>query len=294
MSSIAFVGLGVMGLPMATNLHRGGHDVVGVVRPGRRHDRATDAGLALTDDLASAVSSAEFVVTMLPDSPDVRTAIEAMGPHLNDGTVVIDMSTIDPVATRDVSETLPAGVHMLDAPVSGGEAAAIEGTLSIMVGGPESTLARAQPVLECMGKTIVHVGPLGSGQVVKAANQLIVAGNIQMVAEALVFLRAQGADLASALSVIAGGLAGSTVLERKRAAFLDGAFTPGFRLALHAKDLGIVQNTAATSGLALPLTAAVTQLVRALVARGDGHLDHSALLKLMEELNGQSRPDATS
>jgi 2-hydroxy-3-oxopropionate reductase len=176
---------------------------------------------------------------------------------------------------------------MLDAPVSGGEAGAVDGVLSIMAGGPAEEFAAALPLFQAMGRTIVHVGPIGAGQVVKAANQLIVAGNIQMVAEAVVFLEAQGADLPAALEVIGGGLAGSTVLERKRAAFLERAFDPGFRLTLHVKDMGIVQNTAAASGLSLPLTAAVTQLLRALVARGDGHLDHSALLKLAEELNGR-------
>lgn len=287
MSSIAFIGLGVMGLPMAANLQRGGHDVIGVVRPGRTHDRAAEAGLPIADDLSQAVRGAEFVVTMLPDTPDVQSAFSAMAPELSEGSLVIDMSTIDPVATRQLrDETLPQGIGMLDAPVSGGEAGAVEGALSIMVGGSEQDFARATPLFDCMGTTIVHVGPVGAGQVVKAANQLIVAGNIQMVAEAVVFLRAQGADLPSALDVIAGGLAGSAVLNRKRNAFLEERFEPGFRLALHAKDLGIVQNSAAAAGLALPLTASVTQLVRALVARGDGHLDHSALLKLTQELNG--------
>jgi 2-hydroxy-3-oxopropionate reductase len=272
---------------MAANLQRAGHDVVGVVRSGRSQQRAIEAGLSVTDDLAEAVGGAEFVITMLPDTPDVRSSVAAAASHLVDGALVIDMSTIDPAATRAIKDnTLPAGVGMLDAPVSGGETGAIEGTLSIMVGGSAPDFDQAFPIFKSMGTTIVHVGPLGSGQVVKAANQLIVAGNIQMVAEAVVFLRAQGADLPSALEVIAGGLAGSTVLNRKRNAFLDGTFQPGFRLELHAKDLGIVQNSATNAGLSLPLTASVTQLVRALVARGDGQLDHSALLKLAMELNG--------
>ncbi len=292
MSSITFIGLGIMGLPMARNLTQAGHDVTGVVRSERGRARATDAGLQVTEDAASAVRDADVVITMLPDTPDVRATVTTIAPALREGSLLIDMSTIDPVATRDIRATaLPDSVAMLDAPVSGGEAGAVDGVLSIMVGGADADVERARPLFEAMGKTIVHVGPLGSGQVVKAANQLIVAGNIQMVAEAVVFLRAQGADLESALEVIGGGLAGSTVLQRKRTAFLDGAFAPGFRLALHAKDLGIVQSSAAESGLSLPLTAAVTQLVRALVARGDGDLDHSALLKLAGELNGQ---DSTS
>ncbi|PRX96552.1 3-hydroxyisobutyrate dehydrogenase [Allonocardiopsis opalescens] len=288
MTSIAFIGLGVMGLPMAVNLKRRGHEVTGVVRPGRAHAGALEAGLAVTDDLPRAVSGADVVITMLPDTPDVRSALTDAVPHLRAGALVIDMSTIDPTATREIrARIVPESVGMLDAPVSGGEAGAVDGVLSIMVGGSKEHFSAALPVFEAMGRTIVHVGPIGAGQVVKAANQLIVAGNIQMVAEAVAFLDAQGADLPAALDVIGGGLAGSTVLERKRPAFLGRSYRPGFRLALHAKDLGIVQDTAAAAGLSLPLTAAVTQLVRALVARGDGHLDHAALLKLTEELNGR-------
>lgn len=290
MKSIAFVGLGIMGLPMALNLKGAGYSVVGVVRRGKTHPTASDAGLAVTDDVVAAVAGADVVITMLPDSPDVRAILAEAGPYIADGALVIDMSTIDPIVTREIRESvLRPAVRMLDAPVSGGEAGAVEGMLSIMIGGSEADFQDAEPIFRAMGKTIVHVGELGSGQVVKAANQMVVAGNIQILAEAVVFLRAQGADLPAALQVLGGGLAGSTVLERKRTAMLGNSFAPGFRLALHAKDLGIVQSTATATGLSLPLTAAVTQLVRALVARGDGQLDHSALLKLTEELNGRER-----
>jgi 2-hydroxy-3-oxopropionate reductase len=289
MTRIAFVGLGIMGLPMAANLAKAGNTVVGVVRPGRDHPRAEAQGLVVTDDLTSAVREADVIITMLPDTPDVRATVAAAAPHLRPGQCVIDMSTIDPSATRELREAiLPPSVGMLDAPVSGGEAGAIEAALSIMVGGSKADFAAARPLLDAMGKKVVHVGPTGAGQVVKAANQLIVAGNIQMLAEAIVFLRAQGADLGSALDVIGGGLAGSTALARKREALLGHRFAPGFRIELHVKDMGIVETASESAGISLPLTAAVTQLLRALVDRGDGGLDHSALLKLAEELNAQN------
>ena len=176
---------------------------------------------------------------------------------------------------------------MLDAPVSGGEAGAIEASLSIMVGGAAEDFAAARPVLDAVGKTIVHVGPAGSGQTVKAANQLIVAGNIQLLAEAIVFLEAYGVDTDAALEVLGGGLAGSTVLNRKGASMLARKFAPGFRLALHHKDMGIVTSAAREAGVVIPLGAVVAQLVAAMVARGDGGLDHSGLLKLVEELSGR-------
>lgn len=287
MTKITFIGLGIMGLPMARNLAGAGHAVTGVVRSDGAADRAAQEGLVVSRDATDATSGAEVVITMLPDTPDVDSVLTGILPALAPGTVVIDMSTIDADATREFAGRVETvGARYLDAPVSGGEAGAIDAVLSIMVGGADEDVAAARPLFEVMGRTIVHVGPVGSGQVVKAANQLIVAGNIQLVAEALVLLQSQGAQLSPALDVIGGGLAGSTVLERKKDAMLQHRFDPGFRLALHAKDLGIVERAASDGGLALPLTAVVTQLVRALVARGDGGLDHSALLKLTEELNG--------
>lgn len=293
MTTIAFVGLGIMGLPMAGNLARAGHRVTGVVRSDAAAARAAGEGVPTERSAARAVEEADVVVTMLPDTPDVETIIGEILPALRDRALVIDMSTIDAGATRAfAARVAEVGGRYVDAPVSGGEAGAIDAALSIMVGGAEADVAEALPLFEAMGRTIVHVGPVGAGQVVKAANQLIVAGNIQLVAEAIVLLGAQGADLPAALRVIGGGLAGSTVLERKRTAMLEHRFEPGFRLQLHAKDLGIVERAASAEGLSLPLTAVVTQLVRSLVARGDGGLDHSALLKLTEELNGVAA-DAT-
>jgi 2-hydroxy-3-oxopropionate reductase len=201
------------------------------------------------------------------------------------------MSSIRPdVAVRVARAGREAGLRVLDAPVSGGEAGAVEGSLSIMVGGEAEDFAAARPVLDAMGRTIVHVGPAGSGQTVKAANQLVVAGNLELLAEAIVFLEAHGVDARAALEVLGGGLAGSTVLDRKGPAMLAREFAPGFRLALHHKDLGIVQTAAREAGVAIPLGAVVSQLVAALVARGDGGLDHSGLLKLVAELSGRALP----
>ena len=214
--------------------------------------------------------------------------------HAKSGALYIDMSAIRPdVAVRLADAGKDRGLRVLDAPVSGGEAGAVEGSLSIMVGGEAADFEAAKPVLEAVGKTIVHVGPAGSGQTVKAANQLIVAGNIQLLAEAVVFLEAYGVDTEAALEVLGGGLAGSTVLNRKGANMLSREFAPGFRLALHHKDMGIVTSAAREAGVVIPLGSAVAQLIGALVARGDGGLDHSGLLKLALELSGRDTPAHT-
>lgn len=287
--NIAFIGLGIMGKPMAARLVSAGYEVCAVVRSDHAIKAAEAAGMTASTDLEGAVRTADVVVTMLPDTPDVMQVIPRAVAVAPAGALFIDMSTIDPGATRELHQlVVSAGCSMLDAPVSGGETGAIEGVLSVMVGGAADDFARARPVLETMGTTIVHVGPAGAGQVVKAANQMVVAGNIAILAEALVFLDAHDVALDVALDVLSGGLAGSTVLSRKRAAFLEYDFRPGFRLQLHAKDLGIVEAAARGAGIALPTTALVAQLVRALVARGDGALDHSALYKLAAELNADA------
>jgi 2-hydroxy-3-oxopropionate reductase len=231
------------------------------------------------------------IITMVPDSPDVEavtTGDDGVFASARQGALYIDMSSIRPdVAVRVADAGRKAGLRVLDAPVSGGEAGAIEASLSIMVGGEPDDFAAARPVLDAVGKTVVHVGPAGSGQTVKAANQLIVAGNIELLAEAIVFLEAYGVDTEAALQVLGGGLAGSTVLNRKGANMLAREFQPGFRLALHHKDLGIVQSAAREAGVVIPLGAVVSQLVAAMVARGDGGVDHSGLLKLVTELSGR-------
>lgn len=296
MTDVAFIGLGIMGAPMAANLVAAGHRVRGYSRtPATRHAAAA-SGIEATDTASAAVDAAEVVITMLPDTPDVlgllfAEAGGAAGCSLADRiaaeAIVIDMSTIEPGASIEIAEHFEKrGISALDAPVSGGQAGAEEGTLSIMVGGDQDAFGRSLPLLEAMGSTIVRVGPAGSGQAVKAANQLMVAGHLQMLAEALVFLGSQGVDPELALDVIGGGLAGSTVLTRKRRNYLDANYTPGFRLTLHDKDLGIVARTAREAGLALPATALVSQLVASLVAQGHGALDHSALHLLATQMNG--------
>jgi len=288
-TTVAFIGLGIMGGPMAANLVKAGFDVVGYNRSPEKVKELVEKGGRGAEDVASAVREADVVITMVPDSPDVEAVSGEVFAGAREGTLYIDMSTIRPdVAVRVAEAGREAGVRVLDAPVSGGEAGAVEGSLSIMVGGSAEDFADARPVLDAVGKTIVHVGPAGSGQTVKAANQLIVAGNIQLLAEAVVFLDAYGVDMRSALEVLGGGLGGSTVLARKGDNMLAGEFKPGFRLALHHKDMGIVTSAAREAGVTIPLGAVVAQLVAAMVARGDGGLDHSGLLKLTQELSGRN------
>src|SRR4051794_40425935 len=292
MTTVAFIGLGIMGGPMAANLVKAGFDVVGYNRSPEKVKTLVDAGGRGADSVAGAVRDADVIITMVPDSPDVEAVTlgdDGVFASARPGALYVDMSTIRPdVAVRVAEAGRAAGLRVLDAPVSGGEAGAIEGSLSIMVGGDADDFAAARPVLDAVGKTIVHVGPAGSGQTVKAANQLIVAGNIELLAEAVVFLEAYGVDTDAALEVLGGGLAGSTVLNRKGAGMLAREFAPGFRLALHHKDLGIVTSAAREAGVVIPLGAVVSQLVAAMVARGDGGLDHSGLLKLVQELSGHA------
>lgn len=291
MTTVAFIGLGIMGGPMAANLVGSGFDVAGYNRSPEPVKRLVDAGGRAADGIGDAVRGADIVITMLPDSPDVEAVTDGedgVFAHAEPGALYIDMSTIRPDVARRVAERgRAAGLRVLDAPVSGGQAGAVEAALSIMIGGETADVDAARPVLEALGKTIVHVGPSGAGQTVKAANQLMVAGHLEMLAEAIVFLEAHGVDTQSALEVLGGGLAGSTVLARKGAGMLAREFAPGFRLELHHKDLGIAQAAAREAGVIMPLGTLVAQLVAALVARGDGGLDHSGLLKLADELAGR-------
>jgi 2-hydroxy-3-oxopropionate reductase len=266
--------------------------VIGYNRSRDKVDALVGVGGQGADDVVGAVRDADIIITMVPDSPDVEAVTSGENgifANAKRGALYIDMSSIRPdVSARVAERGREAGLRVLDAPVSGGEVGAIEASLSIMVGGEASDFEDAKPVLDAVGKTIVHVGPAGAGQTVKAANQLIVAGNIELVAEAIVFLEAYGVDMTAALEVLGGGLAGSTVMARKGASMLAGEFNPGFRLQLHNKDLGIVQSAAREAGVVIPLGAVVSELVAAMVARGDGGLDHSGLLKLVRELSGRA------
>jgi 2-hydroxy-3-oxopropionate reductase len=291
MTRVGFIGLGIMGAPMAVNLLKAGFEVVGFNRSPGKIEALVAAGGQGAGSIAEAVRGADVVASMVPDSPDVRAVLageQGVFATAAPGTLVIDFSTIRPdVAVELAQEGRQRGLPVLDAPVSGGEQGAIDGVLSIMVGGLAEDVAAARPVLEALGSTVVHVGPPGAGQTVKAANQLIVAGTIELLAEAIVFLDAHGVELPAALDVLGGGLAGSTVLARRGASMTAREFTPGFRVELHDKDMGIVTAAAREAGIVIPLGAHVAQLLAALNARGDGHLDHTALLKLIEELSGR-------
>jgi 2-hydroxy-3-oxopropionate reductase len=294
MATIGFIGLGVMGRPMAEHLVRAGHRVAVHNRSPEPVRALVAAGAKGAASAAEAAEGAEIVITMVPDSPDVEAVVLGPGGVLetaSEGLLLIDMSTIRPDTARQVGEAAASrGVRFLDAPVSGGEAGAVDATLSIMVGGDDADFQAALPVLEQLGRTIVHVGPIGSGQTVKAANQLIVAGVIELVSEAIVLLEAHGVDMAPAVKVLAGGLAGNQILERKAAGMLARKFDPGFRVDLHHKDMQIIQAAARDAGVAIPVTALVAQMLVALRSLDRGSLDHSAILTLIEDLSGRGGP----
>lgn len=288
--TIGFIGLGIMGKPMARNLANAGYEVV-----IHTLNRQTIEALTAESDTFVAASTpkevaqkAKIVITMLPNSPQVREValgenglIEAMG----EGSLHIDMSTIAPAAAVEVSTALAGvGAHALDAPVSGGEAGAINAALSIMVGGAEADVERAMPLFEKMGKTIVHVGASGAGQTVKACNQVMVAINYAAMSEALVLGAKSGVDPQKILQVLGGGLANSRVMELKGQNAVQGKFAPGFRVDLHRKDLDIAMNAGKNTGTPLPVTALVQQFFEALSVAGRGGLDHSALITIYEDL----------
>jgi 2-hydroxy-3-oxopropionate reductase len=292
MSTIAFIGLGIMGSPMAVNLVKAGNQVIGYNRSPERAKDLVAAGGKAVDSIANAVAEADVVAVMVPDSPDVEAVLtgdDGVFTHAKPGTLIIDFSSIRPDVAADLAEQARnSGFKMLDAPVSGGEPGAINAALSIMVGGSAEDFEAAKPVLDAVGKTTVHVGPSGSGQTVKAANQLIVAGNIELLAEAIVFLQAYGVDTDAAVKVLGGGLAGSAVLNQKAQKMLDRDFDPGFRIDLHHKDLGVVTAAAREAGVVAPLGALVAQLMASARANGDGGLDHSGLLRGVERLSGRT------
>ncbi|KAA6213198.1 2-hydroxy-3-oxopropionate reductase [Streptomyces albofaciens JCM 4342] len=289
---IAWIGLGIMGAPMAENLLKAGYQVTGYTLEADKLERLAAAGGTPAASIAEAVAGADVIITMVPASPQVEAV--AYGPdgileNARRGALLIDMSSITPQTSVELAAAAAEkGVRVLDAPVSGGEAGAVEAVLSIMVGGAQEDFDAAHPLFQALGTTIVRCGPHGAGQTVKAANQLIVAVNIQACAEAVVFLEKSGVDLGAALEVLNGGLAGSTVLARKKDNFLRRDFTPGFRIDLHHKDMGIVTDAARTVGAALPVGNLTASLVAALRAQGDGGLDHSALLRGVERLSGHT------
>jgi 2-hydroxy-3-oxopropionate reductase len=291
MTAIAFIGLGIMGGPMAGHLATGGHTVTGFNRTPK-YDDLEDAGGRGAESIEEAVGDAEVVCLMLPDSPDVQevlTGEDGVFAHAPEGALIIDFSTIRPDVASELAESASEhGFRMLDAPVSGGQGGAVDGVLSIMVGGTQEGFDAASELFDLVGKTVVHVGPSGAGQTVKAANQLMVAANIQALAEAVVFLEAYGVDMPSALEVLGGGLAGSKVLEMKKDGMLERSFEPGFRIDLHHKDMGIVTSASREAGVVIPVGALVAQLMASARAQGDGDLDHSGLLRGVERMSGRT------
>lgn len=280
-----------MGGPMAVNLVKAGHEVTGWNRTRSKVDPLVAAGGTAADSIAEAVLDKDIVITMVPASPEVEEVCygeDGVLAHARRGALLIDFSSITPSTSVELAKAAAErGIRTLDAPVSGGEAGAIEGALSIMVGGEQRVFEEAQPIFDAVGKTIVHVGPAGAGQTVKAANQLIVAVNIEAVSEALAFLEASGVDTEAGLRVLGGGLAGSAVLNRKGDGMRAREFKPGFKLDLHAKDMGIATDAAQEAGVTVPLGALAAQLVHSACATGDGQLDHSALLRGVLRLSGK-------
>ena len=288
MSKIGFIGLGVMGSPMAGHLAAAGHTVTGFDLSEPALAKLVEAGGQRAANVAEAVAGAEVVITMLPQDEHVEAVTKDVIAAGGDGLLLIDMSTIRPETSIAVAESAAGkGIRVLDAPVSGGEAGAKQASLSIMVGGADEDFAEARPLFETLGKTIVHVGPHGAGQVVKAANQLVVGGTYALVSEAIVLLEAAGVDAKAGMDVLAGGLAASRILDLKRESMIARDFRPGFRIDLHHKDMGIVLAAARQADVSLPMAGLVAQLVAAARSMGYGSLDHSALLKVVETLSGR-------
>jgi 2-hydroxy-3-oxopropionate reductase len=285
---VGFIGLGIMGSPMARHLLEAGFPLTVHSRSPAPVDALVSDGAVRATSPSEVAGVSDVVITMLPDTPDVEHVMlgdDGVAVGAPAGTLVIDMSTIDPGPTRAIAEQLGKhGVEMLDAPVSGGERGALDGTLSIMVGGPDGAFARAQPILQAMGKNIVHVGPSGAGQITKACNQLVVAATIEAVAEALVLAERSGVDPAKVREALLGGFAGSKILEVHGQRMLDRSFEPGFRARLHRKDARIVLDAARAAGSPIPAFQVVAAQLDRLVDEADrGDLDHSALFTLLDE-----------
>jgi 2-hydroxy-3-oxopropionate reductase len=287
---IGFIGLGIMGKPMAANLLKAGHRlVVYDVVPDRMAD-ALAKGAERGTSPADVASRSDLVITMLPNSPHVREA--ALGPHgivegARRGSTLVDMSSIAPAVSREVAAALEAkGMEMLDAPVSGGEPKAVDGTLAIMVGGKAGVFERVKQVLLSMGSSAVLCGPIGSGNVTKLANQIIVALNIAAMSEALVLAKKAGVNPETVFDAVKGGLAGSTVLNAKAPMVLAGNFTPGFRIELHIKDLQNALDTAHEVGVPIPLTSQAMEIMQALKVDGKAGEDHAGIVQFYEKLAG--------
>ncbi|WP_454763967.1 2-hydroxy-3-oxopropionate reductase [Cupriavidus campinensis] len=287
MSKIGFIGLGVMGTPMAQHLQAGGHTVYAHTRSGVPQ-ALKDAGMQACANAAEVARQADIIILMLPDTPDVARVL--FGEHgvadgLGQGKIVVDMSSISPIETREFAARIEQlGGEYVDAPVSGGEVGAKAATLSIMAGGKQEVFDRVLPLLQLMGKNITLVGNVGDGQVAKVANQVIVALTIEAVGEALVLAAKAGADPARVRQALMGGFASSRILEVHGERMIQRKFDPGFRIALHQKDLNLALSTAKALGLGLPNTASCQQLFNVCVAQGGAGWDHSGLVRAIEHM----------
>ena len=291
---VGFIGLGIMGRPMAKNLLKAGYPLVVHSRSQGPVDELVAAGAKRAGSAREVAGQVDVLITMLPNSPEVE--LVALGPDgiadgARSGLLYLDMSTISPLVSQKVGKALGAkGVRMLDAPVSGGEKGAIDAALSIMVGGEKSDYDAALPVFQAMGRTITHLGPLGAGGFTKLANQIIVAVNLTALGEALTLAKKAGLDRALTLQALGGGLAGSKCLEQKTPNYVAGTYNPGFTVDLHFKDLGLIMESSRALGVPLPTTAVVQELFNALRVKGRGGLDHSGIITLIEELAGLPEP----
>jgi 2-hydroxy-3-oxopropionate reductase len=286
---VGFIGLGIMGRPMALNVLRAGWDLAVHARRPESMEPLAAAGAATCASPAEVARHADIIFTMVADTADVEQVILGPGGGIDGaspGAVLVDMSTISPAVTRTIAARLrERGLAMLDAPVSGGEAGAIAGTLSIMVGGAAEVFDRVRPLFAAMGRNIVHVGGSGAGQVCKSCNQIVVGATIVGVAEAILLARASGVDPARVREALLGGFAASRILEVHGQRMIDGNFTPGFKARLHQKDMRIVGESALELGLALPSAATISQYLNALVGQGLGEEDSAAIYKVLEAMS---------
>ena len=289
---IGFIGLGIMGKPMCKNLLKAGHEctIYDIVEEAARE--AVGAGAVKCESAAQAASGRELVITMLPNSPQVKQVVlgeNGIADAMDEGCIFVDMSSIAPLASKEIGAALAGrNIEMLDAPVSGGEPKAVDGTLSIMVGGKKEVYDKVKEVLLCMGSSAVYCGELGAGNTTKLANQIVVALNIAACAEAFTLSKKAGVDPELVFDAIRGGLAGSTVMDAKVPMMLDGNDKPGFKIDLHIKDLKNALEPGHGVGMGLPLTAQVMEMMQQLAADGFGGKDHSALVKYYEKMTGES------
>lgn len=288
MKKIGFIGLGIMGKPMAKNLVKAGHSLVVFDVNNEAVKEVVEAGAEQGLSSKDVAARCEVVITMLPNSPHVKEVVlgkDGVLEGAKPGTILVDMSSIAPLASREISaKAEEKGVIMLDAPVSGGEPKAINATLAIMVGGPEEAFKKVEDILKVMGSSVLLVGEIGSGNVTKLANQVIVALNIAAMSEALVLATKAGVDPEKVYQAIRGGLAGSTVLDAKAPMVLEGNFKPGFRIELHIKDLMNAMDTAHEIGVPLPLSAQILEIMQALKVEGKAMDDHGGVIQYYEKL----------